>query len=97
MNYPCEGKEESWTGEITLIAHSGSSYEVEIEGRGSGFNVITGRHINGNYVCLPGVGVGSELGGYQDVGWNTERLSRYLPEPDAVTVASGLSHLRELI
>ena len=41
--------------------------------------------------------VGSELSGFRDLFWNTERLSGLIKKVDAVTVAHGICHLEELI
>ena len=51
----------------------------------------------GNYICIPNHDVGSELSGFRDLFWNTERLSGLIKKVDAVTVAHGLCHLEELI
>ena len=100
MKYPCiltrGKKKETWTGEIRPISRTGSVYEAEINGRGTYFHLIVGRHRYGNYLCIPNHNVGSELSSYKDVFWNRERLSRMMREVDAATVAYGLSHLEEL-
>lgn len=100
MEYQCtliRGRhKERWQGEIRLISHFGTYYEVEITGRGTYFHVIAGRHHYGNFICIPNHDVGSELSGYQDLFWNTERLSGLLKKVDAVTVAYGLCHLEDL-
>lgn len=100
MEYQCtliRGKrKEHWQGEIRLIDDSGTCYEAEITGRGTYFHVIVGKHCYGNYICIPNHDVGSGLSGFQDLFWNTERLSGLLKKVDAVTVAHGLCHLEEL-
>ncbi len=101
MEYQCtlvRGKrKERWQGEIRLINYSGTCYEAEITGRGTYFHVIAGKHRYGNYICIPNHDVGSELSGFRDLFWNTERLSGLIKKVDAVTVAQGLCHLEELI
>ena len=100
MEYQCtlvRGKrKERWQGEIRLINDSGTCYEAEITGRGTYFHVIAGKHRHGNYICIPNHDVGSELSGFRDLFWNTERLSGLMKKVDAVTVAYGLCHLEEL-
>jgi hypothetical protein len=100
MEYTCtltRGKrKERWTCEIRLLKDESDYYEVEIIGRGTYFHVIVGRHLFGNFVCIPNHDVGSELSHYSDLFWNTERLSDRLKKVDATTVATGLSHLKEL-
>lgn len=100
MEYQCtltSGKrKEKWTGRIRLLNQSASCYEAEITGRGTYFHLIAGRHRYGNYLCIPNHEVGSELSAYQDVFWNTERLSGLMKKVDAITVACGLSYLEEL-
>ena len=101
MEYQCtltRGKrKERWLGEIRLIIHSDSFYEAEITGRGTYFHVIAGKHRYGNYICIPNHDVGSELSGFRDLFWNTERLSGHIKKADAVTVAQGLCHLEGLV
>ena len=77
--------------------YSDTCYEAEITGRGTYFHVIAGKHRYGNYICIPNHNVGSELSGFRDLFWNTERLSGLIKKVDAVTVAHGLCHLEELI
>lgn len=100
MEYQCiltRGKQrEKWTGQIRLIRHFNFCYEAEITGRGTYFHIIAGRHRYGNYICIPNHDVGSELSGYNDLFWNTEKLSGLLKKVDAVTVATGLCYLEEL-
>lgn len=100
MEYTCtitRGKrKESWQGEIRLLNKNTGQYELEITGRGTYFHIIAGRHLYGNYICIPNHDVGSELSHYSDLFWNTERLSGSLKKVDAVTVATGLCHLGEL-
>lgn len=98
MEYQCSlGKgKERWSGEVRLLAKSGSGIEAEITGRGSYFHVIAGKHLYGNYICIPNHSIGSELSDFQDIFWNTERLSGLLGKADAITVAGGLRHLKDL-
>lgn len=100
MEYQCtlvRGKrKERWQGEIRLISYSSNCYEAEITGRGTYFHVIVGKHSYGNYICIPNHDVGSELSEFQDLFWNTERLSGLIKKVDAVTVAQGLYHLEGL-
>lgn len=70
--------------------------EAEINGRGTYFHVIVGKHRYGNYICIPNHDIGCELSDYLDIFWNRERLSQHLKKVDATTVAYGLVHLKEL-
>lgn len=101
MEYQCilerDNRKEHWQGEIRLIRYSDTWYEAEITGRGTYFHVIAGKHRYGNYICIPNHDVGSELSGFRDLFWNTERLSGLIKKVDAITVAHGLCHLEELI
>ena len=87
---------EQWKGELRLLKSGASFYEAEITGRGTYFHIIAGRHLYGNYICIPNHNVGSELSEFEDLFWNTERLSGLMRKVDAVTVASGLCHLEKL-
>lgn len=100
MKYMCKkqtGKTVSeWSGEIRLIAINDGTYEVEITGRGTYFHVIAGRHQYGTFLCIPNHDVGCELSGYEDIFWNSERLSKQLKKVDALTVSYGLCYLKTL-
>lgn len=100
MEYMCMDKmgnrPKKWKGNIHLLRRKGNSYELEINGRGTYFHAIVGRHCYGNFICIPNHDVGCELSDYSDVFWNRERLSRQLKKTDAVTVACALQHLKEL-
>ena len=101
LNFTCihrssSGK-QTWEGKIDLINRDNGCIEAAISGRGSYFHVITGPQINGHYICIPNHEIGSELSSYENVAWNTERLGRKLKIIDAVTVATGLAYLQEII
>lgn len=93
----CSGKQtRKWKGNLRLLRRDGHSYELEIEGRGTYFHAIVGKHSYGNFICIPNHDVGCELSDYADVFWNRERLSHQLKKVDAATVACALPYLKEL-
>ena len=102
FNYHCstdESKTESWQGEIHLLKNS-DPYEMTITARHSSFHVICGSYDYGNFLCIPSLGIGSELAGLNDTFWNLERLTVNHPnfsEVDAISIIYGLkaisSHL----
>ncbi|MFW5669856.1 MAG: DUF6618 family protein [Acetivibrio ethanolgignens] len=100
MEYMCTDQTGNqltkWKGKIHLLRREGNSYELEINGRGTYFHAIVGRHRSGHFICIPNHDVGCELSDYSDVFWNRERLSGQLKNTDAVTVACALQHLKEL-
>ncbi len=100
MEYTCilrDGpRKERWTGELTLLGRASGQYEAEISGRGTYFHILAGRHKYGNYLCIPNHDVGCELSDFSDIFWNEERLRSLMRKVDAVTVATGLSHLPAL-
>ena len=85
MKYDCilrhGSRRETWTGEITLLDMENGWYEAEINGRGTYFHILAGRHRYGNYLCI---------------FWNEERIGSLMRKVDAVTVAAGLVHLPAL-
>lgn len=99
MEYTCTMKtgsrESQWIATISPITHTRSFYEVEITGRGSTFHIIAGPHSNGHFLCIPNWEVGCELAAYNDIFWNSEKISKQLSAVDTITVASGLLHLSE--
>ena len=100
MEYTCisrsGNRKQTWSGNICLLYQDSCTYEAEINGRGTYFDVITGRHRYGNYICIPNRDIGCELSDYSDIFWNQERLSQHLKKVDAVTVAYVLVHLKKL-
>ena len=81
-----EGRMVSWTASIdTLRMTASGQYEAEINGCGTYFHVIAGRH---KYGC--------ELADFSDIRWTVGRLSMHpIGKVDAVTVAAGISHLEK--
>lgn len=96
MNYICKnpnGKyegERCWTGTVQNLKKTGCIIEAKIEGRGSTMHVIIGKYAYGNYICIPGWNVGSDLSELTDYFWNKERLGQQMSQPDAITVAEAL-------
>ena len=97
MNYTCilksSSRRETWTGEIILLGGGNGWYEAEINGRGTYFHILAGRHRYGNYLCIPNHDIGCELSDFSDIFWNEERIGSLMRKVDAVTVATGLVHL----
>ena len=100
MEYACilrDGpRREAWMGELFLLGRGPGWYEAEINGRGTYFHILAGRHKYGNYLCIPNQNVGCELSDFSDILWNEQRISGLMRKVDAVTVASGLVHLPAL-
>ena len=90
---------ETWDGVITSINIERQPYEAEITARGSCFHIIFGKHMYGNYICIPNWNAGTEIVNTNDVFWNYERLKTYtkLNGVDACSVAYALKKLGELI
>ena len=101
--YKCAMKEEggmvSWTASIdTLKTTAPGQYEAEINGRGTYFHVIAGRHKYGGFLCIPNHGIGCELADFSDLRWTMGRLCMYpIRKADAITVAAGISHLEKAV
>ncbi len=78
MNYTCilknGSRRETWTGQILLLDAGDGWYEAEINGRGTYFHILAGRHKYGNYLCVPNHDVGCELSDFSDIFWNEERI-----------------------
>lgn len=88
---------QTWQGNIEIISCSGRHIEASITGKGTYFHVITGPHRYGKYICVPNHNLGSELASYEDYFWNKEKLSQIIGMTDATTIASGLTHLPEIL
>ena len=101
MLYSCSRRsdagESSWESEIRILDYMLETFECRINGRGSSYHAIIGRYMNGYFICIPALGICSDLADYSDTFWNTERLEEYLPPVDAVTVADGISTLKRVL
>ena len=97
MKYDCilrhGSHRETWTGELILLGMGDGWYEAEINGRGTYFHILAGRHRYGNYLCIPNHDIGCELSDFSDIFWNEERIGSLMRKVDAVTVATGPVHL----
>lgn len=102
-NYQCRMEEDghivSWTASIDTIRMTApGQYEAEINGRGTYFHVIAGRHKYGNFLCIPNHSIGCELADFSDLFWTMERICMHpIRKVDAVTVATGISHLQKAV
>lgn len=96
MNFECishnDGITESWKGEIVYFSDSANCIEMNIQSRSS-IDIIIGTTQYGNYVCIPNFEVGCYLSSFDDIFFNTERLSRLIGKVDGVTVATAIKSL----
>ena len=85
-------------GTIKIISSS-FPIEADIEADGCNFHVIIGKHANGNYICIPNWSIGSELAGFEDTFWNSERLSNYtsLGKLNSSIIATALAELSNVV
>lgn len=91
------GKADQWDLCLYIISREGPFTEFVAKGRGSHMHAIAGPQANGNFLCLPAYGVGSELAAFTDVFWNYERLSALISPVDAATLATALKYLDALV
>ena len=100
MKYTCilrhGSRRETWEGALILLRGEPGFYEAEINGRGTYFHILAGRHKYGNYLCIPNHDVGCELSDFSDIFWNEERIGSLMRRVDAVTVAAELVHLPDI-
>lgn len=104
MKYDCscflrngDIEEERWDLELCIISRQGPFTEFVASGHGSHLHAITGPQTNGNFLCLPAHGIGSELASFTDVFWNYERLSTLIGPIDATTLTTALKYLDTLV
>lgn len=88
-----DGETATWTGTAAILRKTSFLVEADIRGRGFSFSVIAGKYFYGNYLCIPEIGVGTCISRWDDLFWNRERLSRYMNETDAATVAAGVKFI----
>lgn len=84
-----------WEGRTESIKRNGEGFEADVFGRGSHMHIIVGKYAGGNYVCIPGWGVGSPLAALEDRFWNREQLSRHIGRVDAITLSEALCAIKE--
>lgn len=82
----------SWEGQVQLLS-TVHPYELKVTARGSCFHIICGRYAHGNFLCIPGSGVATELATLSDTFWNLERLTNNHPDfsqTDAISIIYAL-------
>lgn len=98
MDFQCKiirGKSsEKWSGRVKKIRDFGSHYEMWIESRSSIF-VMFGITSRGYFACMPDFNAGCHLTDFQDIFWNTERLTKVIGKIDGITVATALKMLSD--
>ncbi len=62
--------------------------EMRVTARGSAFHIFYGRYINGYYLCIPNINVGTDLANPSDVFWNREHLSACFPKLSKIDIIS---------
>lgn len=95
-NHP---KNNSWKGQVHLLKSS-NPYELKVTARHSCFHVICGTYVYGNYLCIPSLGIGSEIAGLTDTFWNLERLTMNNPKlskVDAISIIYAIKALSQYI
>ena len=95
LDYNCSkaGPEPtSWMGKVHLKTAT-NPYELKVTAHHSGFHIICGSYAYGNYLCIPDLGISSELADLGDTFWNLERLMMNNPdlsETDAISIIYAL-------
>ncbi len=87
-----DGEVSEWTVAWAVTQRMSGATCLCIEGRGSAFDVIIGKHNGGNFLCIPAIDVGCGLASFNDAFWNKEKLSKFVSETDAATIARALQH-----
>jgi hypothetical protein len=90
------GKIEKWFGEIVSLINYGSHFEMNIQSR-SNILVLFGKSKSGNFACIPDWSGGCHLVNYNDLFWNTEKLTQAIGEVDGITVAYALKTVAPLL
>ena len=89
----------SWTGQVRLIT-TVDPYELTVSARNSSFHIICGTYTHGNFLCIPDLGVATELACLSDTFWNLERLTMNNPdlsETDAISIIYALKALKSYL
>jgi len=86
------GRKEKWYGNIINYNESKEILEMYIESRSS-LHIIMGRTSFGNFVCIPNFNVGCYLSKFNDLFWNSEKLSELIGSVDGVTAATAIQFI----
>lgn len=87
-----------WNGYIRPYSMESSNIDVWITARGSCFHCIIGSYSGGNYICIPGLNIGTGLAELNDSYWNMEHLQMAgLCPVDAATLSHALVTLYEYL
>jgi hypothetical protein len=82
---------------IQLIKQT-EPYEAVVWAQGSHMEIVFGRCHWGNYICLPVMDIGCNIGPLSDNHWNAENLAyTQLSTEDAISIADGLKELSDYI
>lgn len=94
IHFSYQSEHSTKSGKIKVFSFT-FPIEADIDANGWNFHVIVGKHINGNYICIPNWNVGSELANLSDVFWNRERLTHYtnLGDENSNLIAIALAEL----
>ncbi len=94
--YTCSDQDplfpHTWEGQIIPIDPAAG--EMEVTANGSFFHIICGRYLNGHYLCIPNINVGTDLSEPDDVFWNRAHLSACYPnlsETDIISITEALA------
>lgn len=86
----------SWKGQIQLIT-TADPYEMIVSARHSRFHIICGTYSYGNFLCIPDLGIATQLAALNDTFWNLEQLTFNNPdlsETDAISIICALKALK---
>lgn len=95
FDYRCgksNSKSDAWDAKVQLLS-TVHPYELKVTARGSCFHIICGHYTHGNFLCIPGSGVATELAALSDTFWNLERLTINHPDfskADAISIIYAL-------
>jgi hypothetical protein len=85
-------KIEYWKGTIKCLKEGKDLVEIYVESRSS-LHIVIGKTKYGNFVCIPNYDVGCYLSRFNDIFWNTEKLTSLIGEVDGITVARAIEYI----
>lgn len=97
MDFQCEmlkekGEKQRWTGHIVRYKYSEDILEMYIESRSS-IHVIMGKSTLGNFILVPNFNAGCYLSRFNDLFWNSEKLSEIMGKVDGITIATAIQFI----
>lgn len=98
MEFNCIKGKLTWNGKVNIYRQNQNYIEFELICMGNSFHILIGKNYFGtNIICIPNWNIGSELAAFNDIFWNTEKLTEQLEEVYSITIAKAVFLISETL